>query len=496
MTPTMVRISPEASTGSSIAVSATPLLPSLARNFSAQIVARLASTLVQAGALVLVARTLGPSRYGLFAVIVTLTVMVSVIAEWGLPLIAARTIAVGRRGRDEVLAAVLGLRLSLAVVACAVVVGLAFLASDSGEVRLGALIASLSFLPQAWLGSAQIQAQLELRLERVAWATLGAALSGAAWMLAVVGLGGGIPVLAIGLLVSATASAIVGVALTPGGIPLRPRAPQELWRELLRDATPLAVSFLLVAVYLYVGLGLLARISTPEQVGLYDAAFRFMFLGVLLPSAVMSSIYAYAAAQAAEDRARFAQIARELLSLIVLLVPLPLIVMSADPAGVMTLLYGEAYAAGADILRVLGAAVALAIVSGIVGPLIVALGHERATLRIGACAAVASISLNLLLIPALDGVGAAIVTVTTELLVVVPALVLLIRRGSVRIDGTQMAKVALAGGVAFAAALGVATIAGVVVAVAAGVALYVGLLVAMGAVDRRRLALMRSPAGR
>ena len=87
-------------------------------------------------------------------------------------------------------------------------------------------------------------------------------------------------------------------------------------------------------------------------------------------------------------------------------------------------------------------------------------------------------------------------TVTTELLVVVPALVLLIRRGSVRIDGTQMAKVALAGGVAFAAALGVATIAGVVVAVAAGVALYVGLLVAMGAVDRRRLALMRSPAGR
>ena len=158
--------------------------------------------------------------------------------------------------------------------------------------------------------------------------------------------------LAIGLLVSATASAIVGVALTPGGIPLRPRAPQELWRELLRDATPLAVSFLLVAVYLYVGLGLLARISTPEQVGLYDAAFRFMFLGVLLPSAVMSSIYAYAAAQAAEDRARFAQIARELLSLIVLLVPLPLIVMSADPAGVMTLLYGEAYAAGADILRV------------------------------------------------------------------------------------------------------------------------------------------------
>lgn len=488
MTPAMSRTAPAA------AAFAAPLLPRLARNFSAQIVARAASTLVQAGALVLVARTLGPSRYGLFAVVVTLTVMVSVIAEWGLPLIAARTIAVGRRGRDDVLAAVLGVRLALAVLACATVVGLAFLVSDSGEIRLGALIASLSFLPQAWLGSVQIKAQLELRLERVAWATLGAALSGAAWMLGVVALGGGVPALAVGLLLSAVASAVVGVALTPGGIPLRPRGPWDLWRELLRDATPLAVSYLLVAVYLYVGLGLLARLSTPEQVGLYDAAFRFMFLGVLLPSAVMSSIYAYAAAQAAADRARFALVGRELLSLTALLVPLPLIALSADPGGLMTLLYGEAYVAGAEILRVLGAAVALAIVSGIVGPLIIALGQERATLRIGACAAVASISLNLMLIPALDGLGAAIATVTTELVVVVPALVLLVRRGSVRLDGTQMAKVALAGGAAFAAALGVAAVAGVIVAVAVGVAVYVLLLVAAGAVDRRRLELMRSPA--
>ena len=258
----------------------------------------------------------------------------------------------------------------------------------------------------------------------------------------------------------------------------------------MRDATPLAVSFALVAVYLYVGLGLLARLSTPEQVGLYDAAFRFMFIGVLLPSAVMSSIYAYAATQAAENRARFALVARELLSLIALLVPLPLIVLSVDPAGLMTLLYGEAYAGGAAILRILGAAVALAIVSGVVGPLIVALGHERATLRICGCAAVASVGLNLLLIPALDGVGAATVTVTTELLVVAPALVLLIRRGSVRIDGTQMAKVALAGGAAFAAGLGVATVTGVIVTVTVGVAVYVGLLLATGAVDRRRLELM------
>ena len=190
--------------GSSIAVSATPLLPRLARNFSAQFVARLASTLVQAGALVLVARTLGPSRYGLFAVIVTLTVMVSVVAEWGLPLIAARTIAggaprprrgAGGRSRTPALAGRRRVRRRRRP---------GVPRSDSGEVRLGALIAS-SELPAASLarlradpGATRTAARAQSHGRR--WARHS---SGAAWMLAVVGLGGGIPVLAIGLLVSA-----------------------------------------------------------------------------------------------------------------------------------------------------------------------------------------------------------------------------------------------------------------------------------------------------
>ena len=135
-----------------------------------------------------------------------------------------------------------------------------------------------------------------------------------------------------------------------------------------------------VAVYFYIDIALLARLSTSSQVGLYDAAYRFMLLGILLPSAVITSVYALAAELAATDRERFGELARELLSLSALLLPLPVIVLCADPEGVLRLLYGDAFAGGAPALRWLGAGIALTIASGVVGPLLIAVGQERATL--------------------------------------------------------------------------------------------------------------------
>jgi O-antigen/teichoic acid export membrane protein len=274
------------------------------------------------------------------------------------------------------------------------------------------------------------------------------------------------------------------------GMPLRPRVDTVLWRRLLRDATPLALAFLFVSVYFYVDIALLARLSSAEQVGFYDAGYRFMLLGVLLPGAIVSSVYALAAELAATDRARFAELARELLSLCVLLLPLPVIALCADPEGLLRLLYGSAYADGAPALRVLGVAIALTIASGVVGPLLVALGQERATLRISIVAAVLNVALNFVLIPGLDALGAAIATVATEVAVLVPATVLLVRRGSTGLDVGQLGRVAVAGvgGLLVALALD-----GVVPAILGGLAVYTALALATGALSRRQLELTRSP---
>jgi O-antigen/teichoic acid export membrane protein len=469
-----------------------PLLPRLARNASAQFAARLAASLAQAVALVLVARAFGPETYGLFAIVTTLTVMVTVVAEWGLPLIATRLVVAGGAARRELLAALVGLRLALGVLAAAVVVVLSFASSDSRQVHLGALVAGLSYLPLAWLGSVQIQAQLDLRLERVAWAALAGGVSGLAWTLSALVLDATVAELAGGILASATAAAAVGLLLTPSGIPLRPRVDRALWRRLLRDSTPLAVAYGFVSVYFYVDIALLARLSSSEQVGLYDAAYRFMFLGILIPGAIVSSVYALAAELALRDRARFAHLARELLSLCALGIPLPLIALCADPDALLRLLYGDAYSGGASALRVLGIGVALLIASGVVGPLLITLRQERATLRISIVAAVLNIALNLALIPSLDALGSAIATVATELTVLLPATFLLLRRGGVTLDIGQLARVAAAGCGGLVVAL---LVGGALLGPATGLASYVALGIATGALSRRQLEMTRSPEG-
>ena len=287
---------------------------------------------------------------------------------------------------------------------------------------------------------------------------------------------------------NAVAAAVVGVALTPRGLPLWPRVERALWRRLLREATPLALAYACVSIYFYIDIALLARLSTSSQVGLYDAAYRFMLLGILLPSAIVSSVYAPAAELAASSRERFGELARELLSLSALLLPLPVIALCADPEGVLRLLYGDAFAGGAPALRWLGAAIALTIASGVVGPLLIAAGQERATLRISLVAAVFNVAANLLLIPWLDAEGAAIATLATEAVVLAPALWLLAVRGGVVYDVRQLARVGVAGAGGLAVAL---VLDGVVLSACAGVAVYLLLGLLTGALSRRQLELTR-----
>jgi O-antigen/teichoic acid export membrane protein len=214
-----------------------------------------------------------------------------------------------------------------------------------------------------------------------------------------------------------------------------------------------------------------------------------MLLGILVPSAIVASMYAPAAELAASSRERFGEMTRELLSLSALLLPLPVIALCADPEGVLRLLYGDAFAGGAPALRWLGAAMALTIASGVVGPLLVAAGQERAMLAIGVVAAVFNVAANLVLIPWLDAEGAAIATLATEAVVLTPALWLLAVRGGVVYDVRQLARVGVAGAGGLAVAL---VLDGVVLSACAGVAVYLLLGLVTGALSRRQLELTRS----
>lgn len=469
-----------------------PLLPGLARNAAAQLGARVLGIAAQAVGLVLVARELGPADYGFFALVSSLTLMCAVVADWGLLLIGTRMASTRPEATDRIVAVAFGLRLGFSVLGIAVLFALSFAGSDSREVHLGALVAGLSFIPGAWFSVGHIRAQLDLKMERIAVPAMAGSVAALAWMLVTLQMGGGIVALAGSFVASSTVSALVCAAMTPGGLPLRWVRDRALASEILRGSTPLALSLICVTIYFYVDALLLARLSTTRELGLYDAAYRFVQVGVFVPGVIVSSVYAVASELAARDRERMRRFVRELLSVVALVAPLPVLLLAIAPEDLTVLLYGRPFADAAGPLVPLAFAVALMTFSGVVGPLIVALGFERATLAISLAAVVVNVGANLALIPPLDARGAAIATVVTEIAVLVPAGIILQRATGMRLDGLHLAKVSVA---ALAGAGVVWLLPGpVVVRLGAGALAYAGLLVLSGALGRRQLELTRSPA--
>ncbi len=247
---------------------------------------------------------------------------------------------------------------------------------------------------------------------------------------------------------------------------------------------------MLVTVYFYIDVVLLARLSSAEEVGLYTAAYRFVQFGVFVPGVLVTSVYALAAHLAERDRPRFGAMVTELLSLAILLFPIPLLLLAVAARDVMVLLFGTEFAAAGSALTLLAGGLAVMMLTGALGPMLIAVRRERANLAIGATAVVFNIGLNLILIPQFDADGAALATLLTELLVLALAFALLRRVAPVGIHAGQAAKAAASA----AAAAGIVLLlpAPVAVRLATGLGVYVALLLATGALGRRQLQLTRA----
>lgn len=92
----------------------------------------------------------------------------------------------------------------------------------------------------------------------------------------------------------------------------------------------------------------------------------------------------------------------------------PVVLVIVFAAGdVMTVLFGQAYAAGAVVLVILTMGQLVNIATGATGTILIMTGHQTAWFRLSMLIMVANISLNLTLIPRWGMVGAAVATSTT-----------------------------------------------------------------------------------
>jgi PST family polysaccharide transporter len=355
-------------------------------------------------------------QFGVFNYATAFVALFSTLSTLGLDAIVVRSIVREPEKRTEILGTAFWLKLfgGLAALVLAVSSIIAVRHDDQLTISLVAILSSVGIFQafdtiDLWFQS-QVQSKYTViakntafvitALVKVALISFNAPLIAFAWAgLGEVSLG------AIGLIISYRVR---------GYSPWLWSWSSQLAKTLLKESWPLILSGLTVMIYMRIDQIMLGQMVGDKAVGLYSAATRISEVWYFIPTAIASSVSPaiYAAKQISEDL-YYQRIERflRLLSWLAIVVAVPMSFLSGT---IITVLFGKSYEASASILAIHIWASLFVFMGVGTSSWFIAEGLTQFALRRTIIGAITNVFLNIFLIPAYGGVGAAIATVISQ----------------------------------------------------------------------------------
>lgn len=401
----------------------------LAANSLVQAVGNALAAFVSFFTFVAVTRGLGPEAFGDLTTATVFLYVPVVLAELGFTSAVLREISRDPMRTEAAIRASLPLRaiVSAGAIGAAVGIGMAMPFNDRTKVAIlissiGALLTLLtvSVLPV-------LQAQLKMH-----WAVAG----NLAGRLATLGLTVGALAAGFGFksVVAAQAAGLglaflIHVVVVARLVSLRPVVDLPYWRSLLGTSVVLGLALALAQIYFRIDTLLIALLRSPEEVGFYGAAYKFIELSDLVVAAVgVSMIPPLARFIAVQDPRARPLVQRAFDVLIAAAAPLAVGMLVFAPE-IVTLAAGSEFREGAEALRILAPYVLFSFAGGIFWRVLLAAGRDRRLLALSSGVLAFNVALNLVLIPAYGFKAAAVASVVSEVIAVAVAAVAVRQEG-------------------------------------------------------------------
>jgi O-antigen/teichoic acid export membrane protein len=195
------------------------------------------------------------------------------------------------------------------------------------------------------------------------------------------------------------------------------------WRGTLREAVPFTLQDMLGQIIFRFDTVLLALVTAAAVVGTYGAAYRMLEATLFLAWSIGFSVmpmYSYVATRHELERVYEGSLK---LALLVMAPIATVLLVLAEP--IVDLIYGlPQYADTVTILRLLAPAIAIYAVGHLTGTLVLVRRRGRVTVAVTGTVAIVNVAACTVLIPWLEGKGAAISTLLAEGLLAVIGLTL------------------------------------------------------------------------
>jgi O-antigen/teichoic acid export membrane protein len=403
---------------------------------------------------ILIARDLGSAQFGVFSYVLAFTGVFQLVADFGLTNILVKEIARDRARAQEIVGRVKPLVWLFSLLILGLIVVLAQFVVSAADTRLAMGIMGAAVLATF---HAVVYGSVCRAFEQMgynAWAFVSHKVVLLALVLAAMHFHWGMAGMVYAYLIAnvyqwAFYYTIVRVRFfrTSWHVDL------PYWRHLLAEAFPVGVAMIFRRATLHVDTLLLTAMSTSTAVGLFNAAYRLIQIVDMIPFTLAIPLFpAFSRlARGPQDKLREA-LEHALRIFMMIAMPLATWVLLAAPS-LVELAFGKSYLAAADTLRILSGAVLFLFPTALYIYLFSALDKQKYyTISSAACLALNAV-VDVALIPPMGYLGAAIGTLSAEVVFFLVGAALLARLGFPLPWLRLAAKPVIAAAVAAAAAI-------------------------------------------
>lgn len=385
-----------------------------------QVIGRGGAGVLSVVAISLITRYLGREGFGFYTTAISFLQFFGILVDFGLTLITVQMISERDDDTDKILSNIITLRaISAAIFLGAAPIAAIFMPYPA-VIKWGILITTLTFFFQIVLQTVTGVFQKNLKMHIPAIADFASRVFYVIAVAILIYLHRGILEILAALAISTLICLMIIWMTARKFVIIRPAFDFALWKKILLRAWPIGVSIILNLIYLKADILLLSVMKSQEDVGLYGApyklidaltAFAMMFMGLILPL--------LASAWAKKERERFATIFQKAFNLLIIF-SVPTVVggyfLSAQ---VMEFMAGKNFAASGPILAILTLGAAAVFIGSLFAHTVVAIDKQKAVIWGYLADAVLSLIGYFIFIPRYSYIGAAWVTVFSEIFIAI-----------------------------------------------------------------------------
>lgn len=392
------------------------MFPAVAKNTFIQLFGRGCVVILTLLTTALLTRFFGPAGYGNYVFLTAYIMLFVALADWGTGMISVREASQAKKDEIKIFGNVLLIRSVLGLVFFILSNIVARVIPIFSHLLIPLSLGSFLILFLSVRTSLNVVFQTRLSFEKIAIVELSQSLLFLIVLFLVLPFYSNLESVFASLSLCSFVSSVVAIVLAKKMTGFDFRLDKKILYRLFWESLPTGAFLIVFSIYNRVDTIILQALKGPEAVGYYGLAYKIHDNLILIAAYLMNALFPIIAKAKGQELKKIYQ---EVFSLLAGLGMAVAIIVLLFAPFVVYLIAGSQFGQSVIVLRILIFATALSFVNHLTGYTLIAVGKQKISLSIAVVALVLNIGLNLILIPLLSSLGAALVTIVTEAFVLV-----------------------------------------------------------------------------